>query len=289
MDDRRLEIFLATIKTGSLSKAAQITNCSQSAVTQIMNNLETELNCKLLERNHSGVKLTDDGEILLPFILDANSSITRLLNQAKIISEGQITPIRIGAFSSIAKSYLPSIIKAYQTVNPSTIFDIKIGTDILPKWLLNNEIDIALGDETRLNGFPFHPLVEDPYFAVMPKEFIKIKTEFISQEEFVKFPFIMAPMNALKNHLTVLPEKSINVTCDDDSTLLSMVSKGLGVTIMPELSLNQLSDNIYVMELTPSTKRIIGFSTSISPDKKIQAFSEYLTSNHEIFSNKKTL
>ena len=64
MDDRKLQVLLATIRTGSFSKAAQELNCTQSAVTQMMNSLEDEINCKVLKRTHSGAKLTLAGEKL---------------------------------------------------------------------------------------------------------------------------------------------------------------------------------------------------------------------------------
>ena len=69
MDDRKIEVLLATVRTGSFSKAAEETNCTQSAVTQIMNNMEAELNLKILDRSHKGVKLTSAGESLMPYII----------------------------------------------------------------------------------------------------------------------------------------------------------------------------------------------------------------------------
>lgn len=61
MDNRKLHTLITALRTGSFNKAAQELNCTQSAVTQMMNALENELGCKLLSRSHSGVRLTPAG------------------------------------------------------------------------------------------------------------------------------------------------------------------------------------------------------------------------------------
>ncbi len=66
MDDYKIHVLLAAIRTGSFRKAALELNCTQSAVTQAMNSLENELGCKVLLRNHNGIRLTSAGEELLP-------------------------------------------------------------------------------------------------------------------------------------------------------------------------------------------------------------------------------
>ena len=60
MDNRKLHTLITTLRAGSFNKSAQELNCTQSAVTQMMNALENELGCKILSRSHSGVRLTVD-------------------------------------------------------------------------------------------------------------------------------------------------------------------------------------------------------------------------------------
>lgn len=55
MEERKLKAFLTATQTGSLRRTAEVLHCTQSAVTQMMNGLEAELGCRLLERDHRGV------------------------------------------------------------------------------------------------------------------------------------------------------------------------------------------------------------------------------------------
>ena len=275
MDDRKLQVFLTTVRAGSFSKAALELHCTQSAITQMMNGMETELGCKLLERGHGGVRLTPEGEKLLPAITEAEAGIIRLRQLAQNIAAQQSNPIRLASFSSIINTWLPKAIKNFQEQHPHITFDIRIGTDILTSWLQSGEIDIALGDDERCGNFQWHPLMDDPYYAVMPEAMAAGRTS-IKQEELVQYPFIMAPMNALTSHLDALPKNSINVNCDDDYALLSMISQGLGVTAMPKLCLQNVPDGVSVLELTPATKRVIGIGTVGTLGKETRIFIDFL-------------
>lgn len=86
----------------------------------------------------------------------------------------------------------------------------------------------------------------------------------------------MAPMNALNRYLSVQPKNQLRVNCDDDSMLLSMVAQRLGVTAMPELCLQNPTESVCVLELTPPTKRVLGAALPNSPSKEAVRFASYL-------------
>ena len=283
MDDRKLQVFLAAVHTGSFSQAAAELHCTQSAVTQSINALETELGCKMLLRNHAGVQLTQEGKRLLPALTEAEAALARLRTAAA----QKTAPIRLGSFSSIANTWLPKVIRAYQEYQPKANFDIRIGTDVLASWLQAGEIDLALGDKSRCGHFRWYPLMDDTYYAVAPDGLIPREISSISQEELAEYPFIVAPMNALKYYLSWQPKKSIRVDSDDDSTLLFMVAQGLGVTAMPGLSLRSLPDGVRVLELVPAAKRVIGAAVSDAPGKELQDFIAFLRRNFDALQEKK--
>lgn len=278
MDDRKLQVFLKAVHTGSFSQASEELNCTQSAVTQSINALETELGNKLLQRSYNGVQLTPEGKRLLPIVAEAEAALARL----KTAAAQRTTPIRLGSFSSIANTWLPKVIYAYRKYRPEATFDIRIGTDIIASWLQADEIDLALGDKARCGHFRWYPLMEDSYYAVAPYTLIPEDISSISQEKLVEYPFIMAPLNALTFYLSWQPKKSIQINSDDDSTLLHMVAQGIGVTAMPGLSLHSLPDGVRVMELVPETKRILGAAVPASPRKELQEFIAFLTENFDI-------
>ena len=275
MDDYKIHVLLAAIHTGSFRKAALELNCTQSAVTQAMNSLENELGCKVLLRNHNGIRLTPAGEELLPLLMEADASLTRLSERARQVAGGLSAPLRIGAFSSISNTWLPKVLQEYHALYPKVTFDIQVGTNTLADWLLKGAVDLALGDPVRCRSFRWFPLMDDPYFAVL-SESLAPQGDSISQEELAACPFVMAPMNALDSYLSVCPTNQLRVNCDDDSTLLSMVAQGISVTAMPQLCLQKLPENVRVLTLTPPTKRVLGVALPNSPSKEANRFARFL-------------
>lgn len=75
-------IFLKVVELESFSKTADFYKYSQSAVTQIVKSLETELQMTLLKRSHAGVCLTSDGEQLIPYIWELAMAEERMWEKA---------------------------------------------------------------------------------------------------------------------------------------------------------------------------------------------------------------
>lgn len=230
----------------------------------------------MLERSHRGVSLTAAGEALLPYAVEADSALARLLQQARSVADGRAIPVRIGSFSSVSNTWLPQALVDFRAAHPYVSFDLRIGTDVLGDWLLHGQVDLALGDADRCKGFRWYPLMDDPYFAVMPSTEVDDDVHTITQADLMAHPFIDAISNALERHLQTVPEQRLNIACDDDSTLLSMVAQGFGVTAMPQMSLHTVPQGVRVLQLEPPTKRVVGVAVPAEPSKPAAEFVEFL-------------
>lgn len=78
MDDSKLRALLTAVQCGSFGKAAAQLGYTQSAMTHLVSKLEAELGCTLLLRSSKGVRLSEEGEHLLPYIrsvIDAGDAL----------------------------------------------------------------------------------------------------------------------------------------------------------------------------------------------------------------------
>ncbi len=276
MDQRKIETLLAVLEKGSFSKAADVLCCTQSAVTQCMNSLEKELGCKVIERTYKGVRLTEAGERLYPFFTELNNNFERLMNEAENIAAGKDRPIRIGAFSSIANTWLPRLIVEYQELYPETSFDVQIGSESIAEWLLNEKIDIALGDELRCKVLNWTPLLEDHFTAIVSEKLFPEEKETISLEELEQHAYVMAPLDRTEEYIAIQPEKMIRVQCENDSVVISMVARGMGVSILPDSCLYDLPGTIRRLTLDQDYKRIIGIATGEHRSKPVLQFAAFI-------------
>ncbi|MGN0485557.1 MAG: LysR family transcriptional regulator substrate-binding protein [Lachnospiraceae bacterium] len=172
--------------------------------------------------------------------------------------------IRIGTFSSISNTWLPSILSSYKKLHPETVFEIKIGFLQIAEWLSKGEIDLALGDQERCKTDNWKPLFEEPYYAVMPSDFAADHSTVITQTDLAEYPLIIPPASVLLDRLQTISSKQINVTGDDDSTLVAMVAQGLGTAIMPHSCLLNVPKQVKILKLSPGIERTIGIAMAES-------------------------
>ena len=109
MDDGRLRAVLTAVDRGSFSKAAAELGYTQSAMTHLVNNLEAELGCTLLNRGSHGVRLSEEGEQLLPYIKGVIDACNALRQEAAAQNRTQRHQLSLGCFASIARARLPEL------------------------------------------------------------------------------------------------------------------------------------------------------------------------------------
>ena len=116
MDDGKLRALLTAVDCGSFSKAAAQLGYTQSAMTHLVNKLEAEVGCTLLERDSQGIRLTDAGKQLLPYIQNVICACDTLLQEAAEQNDPRTRTLRIGCFASIARARLPELLRGVGSI-----------------------------------------------------------------------------------------------------------------------------------------------------------------------------
>ena len=171
MDDGKLRALLTAVECGSFSKAAAQLGYTQSAMTHLVNKLEAEIGCTLLERDSQGIRLTDAGRQLLPYIQNVVCACDTLLQEAAEQSDPRKRTLRSGCFASIARARLPELLRAFRAEHPEIQLDVLVRSEELTTALASGRIQLALVDEARAKGFDFQPLADAPLVAVVPPGF----------------------------------------------------------------------------------------------------------------------
>ena len=162
MDDGRLRAVLMAVDRGSFSKAAAELGYTQSAMTHLVNNLEAELGCTLLNRGSHGVRLSEEGEQLLPYIKSVIDACDALRQEAASQSRTMSHQLSLGCFASIARAELPTILQEFKAAYPDIEIEVTIRGYELPRLLSKGEVQLALVDETCAEGFEWIPLTRAP-------------------------------------------------------------------------------------------------------------------------------
>jgi DNA-binding transcriptional LysR family regulator len=142
MDWDKLKIFHAVTQAGSFTKAADILNLSQSAISRQIQSLEHELKTILFERHARGLSLTDNGETLFK---TANEVISKIKDvESSLIDKkdkpsGKIVVTTVVGFGGI---WLTPRIQEFMEKNPDIEVELIVTDQELD--LSTREADVAI-------------------------------------------------------------------------------------------------------------------------------------------------
>jgi len=262
MEANKFIAMVRSVELGSLTRASDELGYTQAGLTHMMNRLEKELGVTMLYRSKNGVKLTSDGETLLPYIknfIDASNDLESAIND---IVENKNKVIRIGAYASIATLWLPVIINRFKQENPNVTFELRVGLpDEIIDMMAASEIDVGFMSKTDKNIFEWIYLSDDPIYAVLPPDCDypgdEIDMSFF-QNKPLHIPTYGADPDILKVIHTSGIEPNISTTTVDDTTVVSMVSHGLGYSILTKVIIDGIRSDVIVKPLTPPAHRELG-------------------------------
>ena len=266
MESKKLEALLMAVDLGSFTKAAEVLGYTQSGLTHMMNSLEKEVGFTLLERGRSGVRLTEEGERIAPAVrefLQANARLDSVIEQ---VASSRTEIIRVSAYASIAMHWLPGIIQRFREECPDVDVDIRMAdhVDIPYELLAQGKMDAILVSPQDEGQYEWVHLADDPMFAVLPRDFDTQGMTAFPLAAFEARDFIMPSQGFDKdimrifNRIGVKPH--ILPTWVDDPTVISMLSHGLGVSMMTELTVRGRTDGVKLLPVEPASSRELGLA-----------------------------
>lgn len=275
--------LLTTAEVGSITRAAESLGYSQSAVSRMIQDLEREWDISLLERGRHGVRTTSDGLRLLPHIRRMCADYRDLQTQVDELRGFQTGLIRIGTFSSVATHWLPNILLEFQKNCPGIEFELLLGDySEIEGWILSGRVDC---------GFlllPTHPeletifLGEDKLLAILPEGHPLASQPRFPLQAVREYPFLLLKKGQHSeisdllesNHMELEP----SLVTLDDYAIMSLVEKGLGISILPQLILRRCPYRIVMRELdVPASRKIcLSFRRRGSMSLAMEQFVHYL-------------
>lgn len=275
--------FIKTVECGSFTSAAQTLNYSQSGISRMIGDLEKEWKVSLLERSRTGVKLSSDGTKLLPYARNVCEEYMKLQMEVDDLNGLQSGLIRIGTISSIATHWLPNIISEFQKKYPNIDYELLLGhyADI-EEWVNAGRVDIGFTRVPTQSDLETEFLEQDKLLVVLPENHPMASLNKIPVSALEQYPFMLLEKNE-KAEISEIFDRygispNIHFTTVDDYAVMSMVEKGLGISILPELILRRTPYRIITKELDVPSFRKLGIAIR---DRKnvslaVRRFLEYL-------------
>lgn len=268
MDSKKLEILMTAADLGSFTKASEVVGYTQSGLTHMMDALEREIGFPLLQRSHNGIQLTEQGAQLMPAIREFLQANANLENQIRAIAEKKTEVIRVAAYSSIAMHWMPEILYRFRRRCPEINVDLRMVDHALEPFELleKGQTDVIFASRQNYSFCNWIPLYQEQMYAILPKDY-PLNGSVFPLKEFAGQEFLM-PYGRfdidIKAALAPVGVKlNAKLSRVDDETVIRMVGRGLGVSMMTELMIRGRTDDVLCVPVDPPAIRELGMGTHI--------------------------
>lgn len=243
MNIKQLEAVLAIARHGGFAEAAERLNVTQSTISARIKELEQDLGVALFDRSRRQVQLTPKGRELLDYASRA-VALQREIKQRIGLPEAISGVFRIGVAELIAVTWLPQFAASVRERYPAVTlqFDVTMNPAML-EGLRSGSLDLALmihtGTATDLMARP----LGDVPFAWMAGVDFPLPDRRLSLEELRRLPIIYQSADSFMNQFMsamLYPEgnsRRSGTSCNSLAARVSLISAGLGVSLMPLMTL----------------------------------------------------
>ena len=258
---RTLRLLQVIAEGHGLVQAAQKIGMSQSAASHAIAALERSFGVQLFARNSGQLKLSRIGEQILPYVRQILGSLDAIAEEVVSESGLQTGTLRVAVVPSVGSSIIPALLREFAKLYPGIDVSLLEGTDHeVAEWVRQkmSHCGFAALPVAMVNT---EPLGKDEWMVIVPADRFQvpnqIKLERLAGHRFLLsgggcedhiYRLFQAARVPLSNHLLVRQM----------DTLQAMVAEGLGVSLVPSLTLIRRPKNIRAIRLVPRQYRTIG-------------------------------
>jgi DNA-binding transcriptional LysR family regulator len=240
-----LRALVAVAEYRSFGEAALALGLSQSAISHGIATLEDSLGVVLFTRGRHGAALTPAGTCILRHAQESLHHLELMEQEAHRHRGLEGGEVRIASFRSVATHILPEAIARFQALHPQVRITLQEQPHYLAvdQSLREGQTDLGFTHGSGSEGLESVPLLADEYIALFPPRTILSGT--IAWDDLDRHGLLLTPClpcgTAFQKHLREqAPQLCGNSSIQEDSTIVSMVQRGLGCAIMPRLAAEPL-------------------------------------------------
>lgn len=260
MDTKSLQVFQHLAHSLHFAKTADSFHMSPSTLSRLVQRLEEELDCQLLERDNRRVNLTVHGESLLKYADQQLNEWHEL--RAKVEKSKQQLTGKLKLFCSVtaAYSHLPQFLDRFRQTHPAVEIQLTTGDAADAIQHINEgsaDIAIAAKPEHLPQTIYFQTLAQIPLVGIYPKIPCRVSEQFRENSvNWQSIPFIIADHGPAKTRFDrwyaakmndqTLARPKIYAKVSGHEAIVSMVALGCGAGIVPQV----------VVETSPVKERV---------------------------------
>jgi molybdate transport repressor ModE-like protein len=268
---RHLAALEAIAEHGSFGRAAAALGYTQSAVSQQIATLERLVGPRLVERpgGPRPVELTEAGRLLLRHAEAIVARLQAARADMEALQSGEAGTLRVGAFQSAGARILPELLRRFTQAWPRVQIRLEEAEDdSLIDQIEHGGLDLAFV-MLPVPGAAIETveLVRDPYVLVTQADSPLARASApptfreIGAMPLVGYRTCLGGQQVEERLRTAGVEPHMAFRSDDNATLQAMVAAGMGIALVPRLTVNEADSRVAVIELGERVPpRLIGLA-----------------------------
>ena len=283
-DSEKCTIILSILKNGSMSGAAEELNYTQSGISRAVEALERSVGFPILSRGRGGVRLTREGEELLPSMREMAFWAERFEQTALKLRGVQTGRLAVGSAYAKFFPWLTKTVSGFHEKYPGVTVELCSGTSTeLASRMSGRALDFGIISR-REGAFSSTVITRDELVAMLPPEHPLVRSTAVPASIFETEPFIEIHTGLQTDNTLCFQARGItprlSFSTPDSFVACGMVRAGLGVALVSRLIAGELSDAVAYVPLDPP--EIIDICAVTPPDDVIspaaKAFKAYALS-----------
>lgn len=266
----QINSLLAVLDYGGFTEASKRLFMTQSAVSQAIAALEQELGVSILLRDRrKAIQLTAAGHRIVHHLRAINREVNAVKEIAEQEKQNPQRTLRLGCFPSVYACILPAVIRYFEIHHPNIkIIPFEENSTAIIDSLQNESIDAGFV-HFPVSGMYSVPIYQDKFTVVLPPNHALAKNSTITVEELMGEPLIISKGRYELSIMALFKEKNITPQIkyefNHPDTAISFIRQGLGIALLPELTLKTIADELCSVPLEPNFYRQISLLAKEKP------------------------
>lgn len=253
MNIQQLEYLIAVDKYKHFGKAALACFITQPTLSAMIQKFEDEVDVKIFDRTTHPIRTTDLGVQIIAEAKKVIDSINELKSKANLLNNVLAGKVNLGIIPTVSSFILPTQIFSFLKENPKIELNVKeMTTDNIIKSLKSGELDAGIIATPYDAASEFYQdFLFNEELMLYSSEIETKKDSFVVPEEISSDKvWLLEEGNCLRSQFenicqlkeNSMKPKNLDFLASNINTLIQMVDKVGGITILPELAIPQLSD-----------------------------------------------
>lgn len=239
MDIKQLKYFISIADLGSMTRASELLNIAQPALTQQIAKLEADLRARVFDRGTSGVKLTPAGEVLYRYA----KSIIKQVDDARLaVSDEDRHPtgkVTIGIPGSTGKLLSVPLLQKLKKQGRVLLEIVERPSAELPPLVANGKLDVAVVvDAIPGRGVTLSPILLEDLLVVAARHALGARRS-LTLKEVAAAPLVLPSRPSTIRQRVETALMDAQLTCQlvgevsATDMLVRVVRAGIGWTLLP--------------------------------------------------------